>query len=147
MKKIFSFSFLFAAFFLSAVCFTGCGKDGKKPEYSLDGVWRGVNWVITISGSTAVVSEIISEFGLATVEQGFVSIGDDKFKNITKTGEKEWSVSMTIIYYYSETTTIDRIEWLHNVTIVLSDDGNAFTYTISENESSPQTYVYTRVKK
>ena len=54
---------------------------------------------------------------------------------------------MTIIYYYSETTTIDRIEWLHNVAIVLSDDGNAFTYTISENESSPQTYVYTRVKK
>ena len=61
----------------------------------LDGVWNEVGgWtrVITISGNTGVFTHFNSNaFMLDAESKGYIKIGDQYLRNLTKTGDLTWS--------------------------------------------------------
>ena len=106
--------------------FIACGeKDGDDDTttYSLDGAWQADSGgvVITINGSTGVFTQIESSSAWQTaVSKGYISVGSEKFRNLTKTGDLTWTGQELVVALGS-----GNVSW-NNVTITLSADGQTF---------------------
>jgi len=76
---------------------SGVVQGSNQDNYSLDGVWKfstndeGVR--ITASGSTAVFSALGNTTSLmkSAIDQGFIKIGDQAWRDMQKTGNSTWS--------------------------------------------------------
>ena len=88
-----------------------CGDDGQGDL--LNGVWDRGDIVVTFSGSAGVFTEIKSNSAWVTfLNNGTVSIGDRKFRNITYDSNLKWTGQE--LAFENNTTT-----WV-NVTITIS---------------------------
>jgi fibronectin type 3 domain-containing protein len=98
-------------------------------SYSLDGVWKS-SWdnIVTITGNSGVFNQIDpSPRWQDAIRKGWVKLGDQKFKNITKTGDRTWSCQEFWVAYREPdfSTAVDR-GFDNNITITLSANGQTF---------------------
>ena len=114
--------------------FIACGeKDGDDDTttYSLDGAWQADSGgvVITINGSTGVFTQIGSSGAWSSaVSKGYVKVGDQGFRNLTKTGDLTWSGQATRpLYNTSAPNVAISMDWV-NVTITMNANGQTFQY-------------------
>jgi len=95
----------------------------RTTTYSLDGVWQreGGGHIVTINGSTGVFTQIESSSAWQTaVSKGYISVGSEKFRNLTKTGDLTWTGQELVVALGS-----GNVSW-NNVTITLNADGQTF---------------------
>ena len=123
--------------FIEAIMFSivGCGPNN---EYDLlNGVWDRGDIVVTFSDDSAVFTQINSNSEWKPVQNnGSISIGDKKFRNIDKTGDKTWACQERI--YYINTYVTD---W-RDATLTLSSNGQSLRSY--RQGASPSTYYYTK---
>jgi hypothetical protein len=96
-----------------------CGYS-SGPNLSLDGVWLSdTGNTITISGSTGVFTQFGSHAGWqSAVNRGLVKVGDQAFRNLTKTGDLRWT---------GQLLSTD-MSW-YNCTITMNANGQTFQTT------------------
>jgi len=121
--------------FSMAGCDLLFGNDYEK----LNGVWDRGDIVVTFINNTAVFTEIRSNSGnwLTSLESGVIHIGDQKLKNITKTGNLEWSCQELINPdggYYTK--------WKNDSTITMAANGQ--TLQITNPDISYPSIIYVR---
>jgi hypothetical protein len=77
--------------FVAVIGFTmiACGDDGQGDL--LNGTWDRGDIVVTFSGSSGVFTEIKSGGWLSIKNNGNISIGDKKFRNISYDNDLKWS--------------------------------------------------------
>jgi len=110
----------------------------RVSTYSLDGVWEMSGWQITVSGSTGVFSVFPSLDGvwLSAKNKNYISIGSQKWRNITSTGTLTWSgQSMIITYNTSSPNVATGTEW-HNCTFTMSANGQTITLATTDSSGS-----------
>ena len=103
-------------------------SGGGGTTYSLDGVWQradGSGMIVNINGSTGVWIQIdFSDVWQNAVSQGLVKIGDQAFRNLTKTGDLTWTGQRFMIFYNSSNVATSTS--FENSTITMSADGQTF---------------------
>jgi hypothetical protein len=122
-------------------------NGGGTTTYSLDGSWRHNSVtdpnnyeIVTISGSTGVLTHL-PNYGAGTlwqdaVDKGYVKVGDQYFRNLTKTGDLTWTCEgLAVRYNTSYPNVAVGTDWT-NCTITMNangqtftDNANGFTYT------------------
>lgn len=95
---------------------------------SLNGVWDRDVIEITISDSTGVFSEINSGIWLNALNLGFISMGSQKFSNITRTSDLNWTCNQLWATYDSLGNT-NSVFWDVSTSIVMSEDGSSIVCT------------------
>jgi hypothetical protein len=108
--------------------FNGSGA----PTYSLEGVWlMEGHTVVTINGSTGVFTSInLSELGplsQSAVNKGYVKVGDQFFKNLTKTGDLTWTGQQLEITFNNSAPNVATGTYWKNCTITMNANGQTFT--------------------
>ena len=95
---------------------------------TLDGVWNEVGaWSrgITIDGNTGVFTQFGSNaLVLDAVNKGYIKIGDQYLRNLTKTGDLTWNGQELGVDGRGNAAT--GVSWRNNVTITLNADGQSF---------------------
>ena len=90
--------------FITVILFSmiACGDDGQGDL--LNGTWDRGDIVVTFSGSTGTFTEIKSNSVWAPfVNNGTISIGDRKFRNISYENNSKWT-GQELCYLNSSTT-------------------------------------------
>jgi roadblock/LC7 domain-containing protein len=107
--------------------------DDDTTTYSLDGIWRadrGVSdHIVTISGSTGVFTQISSLAAWQdAINKGYVKAGDQKFRNITKTGDRTWTAQgYNVVYNTPSPNVAIDARWSDTFTITLNANGLSFS--------------------
>jgi hypothetical protein len=112
---------------------------------NLDGVWDRNDIEITISGSSGIFSEINSGWWLKAMNQGFISIGSLKFKNITPINTLQWSCNNLWLHYTGN--NVDTIFWSSSSTLTMGNYGDTLTLWSESTYNGvyeSDTYVLTR---
>jgi hypothetical protein len=106
------------------------------PNYSLDGSWkRDINTVtIRISGSSAYITQInysnLDTVWKSAYNQGMYKVGNDFYRNISKTGERTWRAQYHMVEYYTATNVATRVYFPGDYgTITMSVDGKTIEGT------------------
>lgn len=107
---------------------------------SLNGVWDRDVIEVTISGSSGVFSEINSGIWLNALNLGFISLGSQKFSNITRTSDLNWTCDQLWAKYDSLGNTTS-VFWDNNNFIKMSPDGSSITLTSPLNPGAPSSSV------
>ena len=93
---------------------------------SLNGVWTNPgDWVITITGNSAVYTQIGSASGLTqdAINKGFIRVGGQSLRNLRRTGDLTWSgQTIGLTFNNSAPNVATGIQW-YNCTITISADG------------------------
>ena len=94
---------------------------------SLNGVWVMEDEVISINGSNGIFTQMPSTSLVRdAVSKGFINIGDQRYRNLTRTGEFTWTGQMNGFMAHDTTPNIAiGISW-RNVTIIMSPNGQSF---------------------
>jgi hypothetical protein len=132
--------------FSMAACDDGGGNDntpgGGTTTYSLDGYWEMGNagyagLVVNIIGSTGVVTQINNSSNALTqsaIDNGYLKVGTQWFRNLSKTGDRTWTgQTLSIQYYTSAPNVAVSTTWV-NCTITMNANGQSF-------QESGNTYV------
>jgi len=113
-----------------------CGDDDDGQGDLLNGTWDRGDIVVTFSGSTGVFTEIKSHSTwLPLLDNGTISIGDRKFRNISYDNKLKWTGDELGVPVYSITNT----DWGK---AILTISGQTLRVE-SENATIPVAY-YTR---
>jgi len=124
------------------------GGGGTTTAGSLNGVWRGNrgvdDHVVTISGSTGVFTQISSSaVWQDAINKGYIKAGDQKFRNLTKTGDWTWTGEERLVNFNSSTPNIATgVSWT-NCTITLNANSIAFNTYTPDAEETNMTYTKT----
>jgi hypothetical protein len=110
---------------------------GSAPAPSLNGSWyRLLNGTTyTINGSSGVFTNI----GYDAIYQnarskGYISVGDQAFRSISKTGDRTWSGQIKLVNFNQGTTTATGTSW-ESCTFTMDADGDGFElYSPGANE-------------
>jgi hypothetical protein len=104
---------------------------GSNSTTSLDGVWqRPGGHIVSISGSTGIFVQIDSGAPWQDAKsKSWVSIGGQKFKNLTKTGDRTWTGQEITVQYNNSNPNIATGTTWYDTTFTLSADGQSFTTT------------------
>jgi hypothetical protein len=129
-----------------SVTITG-GTTQPQPNTSLDGVWElSTGSRITVNGSTGVFSAFSSSPSALTqsaINQGYIKIGDQAWRNITSTGNLTWSgQDKHITATTSKPTVATGTTWT-NATFTMSANGQTLTLRGSDTNGA-FTSTYTR---
>jgi hypothetical protein len=105
------------------------------PTYSLDGVWRSIgDTVVTISGNTGVFTSFNFSAGSLfqdAVNKGYLRVGDQNFRNLTKTGDLTWTgQKLGVDYNLSAPNVATGTGW-ENCTITMNANGLTFQSSTS----------------
>jgi hypothetical protein len=111
----------------------GSSSSGSNATstYSLDGIWEGESGgLTTISGSGGVRSAFGSPISAPmqdAINKGYVTLGQQTYRNLTSTGTLTWSGQVFITYGSNENPNVALgTEWF-NCTITMSADGQTIT--------------------
>jgi len=125
-----------------ASCDDGSGNNNNT---SLNGVWvnSAGNTAVTVNGSSGVFTS-----GYATnplwqdaMQKGYVIIGTEWWKNLTKTNNSTWSGRMIYVSYNPSSPTVATGTDYVNVTITLSANGQTLTVSSSSGGGFIDTYT------
>ena len=119
-------------------------KTGGKTTYSLDGAWKvnTTDAIVIISGSTGVITQWQTSNALwqSAKDKGYINIGDQWFRNLTKTGDLTWTgQSIAVTYNNSSPNVATGTTW-QNCTITMNANGQTFQSTTPTGTST-----YTRI--
>jgi hypothetical protein len=95
----------------------------------INGVWEaGWGHTISVNGNTAVYIEIsVLKRWQDAVYKGFIKVGDQKLKNLVRTGDLTWTgQDLDLTYDTSAPDVATGVVW-RNCTVTLSADGQALT--------------------
>ena len=142
MKPIYYFLKSALALGLLLLLLPSCETEDEKS--GIEGKWmrEGDNLVVLIEGSSGTFHDFGTGRWTNVEDQGFVALGDLKFKDISSEGPAEWSYYD--LWYNFTGSTINYVYWSNKGTITLSEDGNTLT-TSSTTDSSSSTNTYFRV--
>jgi len=99
------------------------------PVYSLNGIWEQNGFRVTVSGSTGVFSQIPTTNPVITdaLSKGYIQLGGQAWRNLTKTGNLTWSGQNIDVYNNSNNPNVaDGTGWC-NGTFTMSADGQTIT--------------------
>jgi hypothetical protein len=110
---------------------------------SINGVWE-VGWghTIRIDGSIAVYVEISVQVRWQdAVYKGFIKVGDQKLRNLVRTGDLTWTgQDLDITYDISDPDAATGVIW-RNCTITMSADGQSLTIVTFGKDYPVNTYT------
>ena len=142
-KQIFGFAILAVAVIFALA---GCASldeflyGPSFPTESLEGTWNRGDIVITFNNEVGVFTQINSNTDWHRVQRnGEINIGDQKIRNIRKTGNLTWTAQDLSFNQGSFTLS----SW-QNCTITLNPRGN-YIRIITDGVSNPDN-TYTRVR-
>ena len=111
------------------------GNPGGKTTYSLDGAWKvnTTDAIVTITGSTGVITQWQTSNALwqSAKDKGYINIGDQWFKNLTKTDDLTWTGQAIAVTYNTSATNVATGTTWQNCTIVMNANGQTFQSTTS----------------
>jgi Flp pilus assembly protein TadG len=123
----------------------------RVSTYSLDGVWEGSNGMrINANGSVGVFGAFgtTSAVMQSAIDKGYIKLGDQRWRNITRTGNLTWSGQTLNIQYNASNVATGTI-W-RDCTFSMSADGQTLThvYPITEvgGTTTMTTVTYTRIQ-
>ena len=130
---------------------TGTATYTRVNTYSLDGVWEngnsstGTGYIITISGSTGVYTQIrdlsAQPLWQSAKDKGYIKVGDQTYRNLTKTGDLTWTgQSLGITYNTSSPNVATGTGWA-NLTITMNANGQTFQAVTSGTSTNTATYT------
>jgi hypothetical protein len=113
---------------------TNPGGGSSPSTYSIEGNWAEhidnyVGFVIKISGSTGVFTQLNKVSGLwqNAVDKGYIKVGDQRIRNLIKTGDQTWSCKMLeVTYEYSNPNVATGTVW-QDATLTMSENGQKLT--------------------
>ena len=109
-------------------------------------LWRGDRGVddhiVTISGNTGVFTQISSSaVWQDAINKGFISAGDEKFRNLTNTGGLTWTgQERTVSWNSSAPNVATGVEW-SNFTITLNSNAQSFVINSPGTQDPIMTYT------
>ena len=116
-------------------------EPAPPPNRSIEGVWNRGDIVITISGNSGVFTQINPNTNWHRVQSnGNISIGDQKFRNITPAGHLRWNFQD--LTFNHDVWTISGWE---NATIIMDSDGRTIRVATGGGVTNPNN-VYRRVQ-
>jgi hypothetical protein len=147
MKNLYKVFGIAAIVAVIGFSFTACddgstgGGDGGT-TYSLDGYWElgGAGYaglIVNITGSTGVVTQINNSSNALTqsaIDKGYLKVGDQWFRNLSKTGDRTWTGQTLSIQYYTSAPNVAVSTTWGNCTITMNANGQSF-------QESGNTYV------
>jgi len=117
---------------LSFLSLMSCGvtdnddENGDADTSAIAGKWSNENFTITFSGSSGMFYEVNSGSVWSTaMEEGFIEIGDEKFRNISHQSDNQWSLQE--LWFKPEGNLPADIRWSSTGTIELSGNGQSLT--------------------
>ena len=139
---IFALSFFFA-----------CEEEDDDDEIQndtqrIEGKWERDRdgLIVSIEGSTGEIVDCGDGLMQDAVDQGFVEIGDRKFKDIKKEGSKTWSFHDLWVYIESGPTILDTY-WTDRGSLTLGADSDTITTDVTGSYGgSSNTIVSTYIK-
>jgi hypothetical protein len=131
-----------------AVSATTFSSGTSALSHSLDGIWWASNGEkITVSGSTGIVDIFgdLNPLGTDAVSKGYYNLGDQKWRNLTSTGNLTWSGQTRHIQYNTSSPHVATGTVWRDCTIIMSADGQTITFKATDS-SGPYSFTYTRVQ-
>jgi hypothetical protein len=124
------------------------GGGGSNPtNYSLNGVWKWQGWIVTINGSTGIVTQLPSGTNGATLDainKGFVKVGSTFFRNLSHTGDRTWTGQESDVQKSDSNPNVAvGTGWSGTFTFTLSADGQSFQVFEPGNSTPLQTWTRT----
>jgi len=105
---------------------------GGSTTNSLDGIWENsAGRQVSISGNTGILIAFGTSDALtqSAINQGFLKIGDQFWRNITSTGNLTWSGEGLVIGYYTDNPNVAvDVHSSTRSTFTLSADGQTLTH-------------------
>ena len=121
---------------VALIGFSFAACDNGSLGLSIDGTWDRGDIVIKISGSRGTFTEIRHSNWLEVSNRGNVKIGDTKYRNIKRTGDRIW-VAESLLFNPS---TFALTGW-EEVTFTLGADGRTLDAYIASATNPHQTYI------
>jgi hypothetical protein len=124
----------FIVIVMTVIGFSMIGCDLEEKDYEmLNGAWDRGDIVVTFKNDTAAFTQINSDSGWKGVQNnGYVKIGDKKFKNIKKNGDLQWTGQELVYDSITSVTSWD------DCTITVSSNGQTMN---SSSASGNSTYT------
>jgi spermidine/putrescine-binding protein len=117
----------------------------RTTTYSLDGVWKMGGWIVTINGSTGVVTQLPSGTSgawLDAINKGYFKVGSVFFRNLSKTGDRTWTGQESEVQIYTSNPNVAvGTAWSETFSFSLSADGQSFQIFKSGNSTPYQTWT------
>jgi hypothetical protein len=130
--KNFSKLFVIAAL-AAAIVFSAAGCQLNDADYEgLNGDWDRGDIVVTFSNNTATFTQIDSDSGWQQVlDNGGIHLGSQKFRNITKKGDLEWTGQELTYntFTYTPADWVDCTLTISGQTLYISSSSGSNTYT------------------
>jgi TM2 domain-containing membrane protein YozV len=108
--------------------FTEGGDTWTRVNTSLNGVWSIGTMTVTINGSTGVFTILPTDNALwqDAVNKGYINVGDQHFRNLTKTGDLTWTGQVLKVQYYPSSPNVATGTTWANCTITINANGQTF---------------------
>jgi len=121
--------------------------NGDSETSAIAGKWGSTNFTIEFTGTRGIIDEVRAGSVWETaVDEGFIEIGDDKFRNISKQSENVWSVQE--LWFKPEGNQPAEVRWSATGSLELSENGLTITITTTNPfppGNTPPPYTLTRV--
>jgi hypothetical protein len=129
------------------VYYLGSTLPVEPPGGGLDGYWQqGTRWIVNFNGSAAVMTGLgsgHSAYEQDAINKGFIQVGSQHFRNLTKTGERTWKGQGRVILTYSSDPAVAvGVDWV-DCTITVNADGKTFQAYFTHSSGS-FTVTYTK---
>jgi hypothetical protein len=146
LKTLIGFTALIAVIlFTMSACIINVPDDKEDtPNYSIEGTWAQGSHLISISGTTGVITRLpndASGYTQSAIDKGYLRVGTTVFRYISKTGDRTWTGQDLLINHSGNTAT--GTTWSQTGTFTLDSNGKSFVFSCTAS-SGPYTYTYTR---
>lgn len=149
MKQISLINIVYLVFII--LLLNGCIRknepepDPPAPISSLDGYWNRGDIVVYINGTVGTFYQINSGEWVKALNQGFITIGSLKFKNLTQLKDDTFYAGQEL-WFHSNNQIIDEVAWTITGEFNLRNNGN----TLYVNTKDPWSdywgsFEYTRM--
>jgi hypothetical protein len=111
------------------------GGGNSDPNTSINGTWRMGSGTtrISISGSTGVVTQLgnsWSTVGQSAVDKGYVKVGTQFFRYLSKTGDRSWTGQRLLFNSYDSAPNVCvDTSWSETGTITMDSNGKSFVFS------------------
>jgi hypothetical protein len=128
LKTISAIALIAVIMFTLGSCIINVPDD--TPNLSLDGTWkRGDGPVYSINGSTGVFTQLNWPLYQNAASKGYISIGGQAFRYLSKTGDRTWTGQLNMVVFYENAPNVAIGNSWENTTITMAANGRTFEST------------------
>jgi hypothetical protein len=127
MKNIIKLIGIIALVALIGFSFAACDND-TTTTYSLNGTWSTGEATVDIDGNFGILRYVTTESAIwnSVISQGYINIGGQLMKNLSKTGDSIWTGQIAVVRYGGDPNVATGVEW-HDFTITMYANGQTFS--------------------